>query len=342
MIPYVFRPIRLSDLGDLKALTATMTDSIASLPDNKDLLKKRIKLSEKSFAQKVSKPAKEYYFFALENVLLNKIIGVSAIEARIGGRHYFYAYELQKESFVHTPLKISKKIDVLCLTTIKKGASELCSLYLDPQYRVYGLGTFLSLARYVFIYAFPKRFNHEIIANLRGYRDENKVSPFWQAIGDTFFGGSLATVDMMKSFGHETFIRDLMPRHPIYVPLLPLKAQAAIGEVHPKTKPALHLLEKQGFKTGKWIDIFDAGPYAVAKREDIKLMKNIREGIVGKVNKPANENTAATFLIANNSLNFRACMGKVTRRSDGTLAVNEDLAQALNITEGLSISYAKI
>ena len=49
MIPYVLRPIRLTDLDDLKSLTDNMEDSIASLPNDKALLIKRIKLSVKSF-----------------------------------------------------------------------------------------------------------------------------------------------------------------------------------------------------------------------------------------------------------------------------------------------------
>lgn len=341
MIPYVLRPIRLTDLDDLKSLTDNMEDSIASLPNDKALLIKRIKLSVKSFLSIPKEPSKEYYLFALEHTPSGKVIGVSGIEARMGGERCFFAYELQKEYFVYKPLKVSKTVDVLCLKTIKKGPSELCSLYLDPQYRIHGLGTLLASARYLFINTFPKRFDREIIANLRGYRDEDGNSPFWQVIGDIFFGDSLATVDTMKSIGHKAFVRALMPRHPIYVPLLPIRAQVVIGEVHHKTKPALHLLEKQGFKTGKWVDIFDAGPYALAKRKDIKIIKNIQHAIVGKILQRTNKVMKPSFLIANDSTDFRSCLGELTKRSDGTVSLASDLARALNAKEGSSISYVK-
>lgn len=339
MIPYVLRPIKLTDLDDLKVLTAGMVDPVASLPDDKNLLCKRIKLSIKSFAKKSEEPEKEYYLFALEHTPSGKVIGVSGIEARVGGGGNFFVYEIQKETFIHAPLNVSKTVDVLSLKTIKKGPSELCSLYLDPSYRVHGLGTLISLARYLFINTFPKRFDLEIVANLRGYRDENDNSPFWQAIGDVFFGGNLTTVDTMKSLGHKAFIRDLMPRHPIYIPLLPLKAQAVIGKVHSKTMPALHLLEKQGFKTGKWVDIFDAGPYAVANREDIKMLQNIKQSIVDEIVKSKSDIPMTPVLVANNSLDFRACMSNIIKKTSGTVAIDTDLARALNTEKGSVISY---
>lgn len=341
MISYVLRPIRLTDLDDLKALTQGMDNSIASLPNDRAILQQRIEHSLQSFEKKIKSPGKEYYLFALEHIPFRKIVGVSGISGRIGEGTYFFAYERQKEVFEHCPLNVSKTVEVLKLKKIKKGPSELCSLYLSPQFRVHGLGSLLSLGRYLFINAFPNRFDTELIADMKGYRDENGNSPFWEAIGDIFFGGSLSTVDTMKSLGHKSFIRDLMPRHPIYIPLLPVKAQKAIGEVHTTAKPALHLLEKQGFKTGKWFDIFDAGPYAIAKRKNIKLIKNIRHATVTQIIQATSEASLTPFLIANDSIDFRACIGNLSKHPNETVTVNTNVARVLNLKEGSSISYVK-
>ncbi len=341
MISYILRPIKLTDLNDLKALTQAMDASIASLPNDKNILQQRIELSLQSFAKKIKTPGKEYYLFALEYIPLKKIVGVSGISARIGEGTYFFAYERQKEIFEHCPLNVSKTVEVLKLKKIKKGPSELCSLYLSPQFRVHGLGSLLSLSRYLFINTFPDRFDTELIADMKGYRDKDGNSPFWEAIGDVFFGGSLSTVDTMKSLGHKSFIRDLMPRHPIYIPLLPLKAQEAIGEVHTASKPALHLLEKQGFKTGKWFDIFDAGPYATAKRKDINLIKNIRHATVSQIAQANKEVSFKPFLIANDSLDFKVCTGNLSKHPNDTATIDVNIAQALNLKEGSSISYVK-
>jgi arginine N-succinyltransferase len=54
-------------------------------------------------------------------------------------------------------------------------------------------------------------------------------------------------------------VAELMPRHPVYVNLLP-ERRAAIGEVHDDTQPARVLLEQEGFRYEGYVDIFDAGP----------------------------------------------------------------------------------
>lgn len=344
MLPYILHPIKLQNLNDLKKLTESMEDPIASLPNNKHLLKERIQFSLKSFSKKIRTPGNEYYLFALEHLPTKKIIGVSGIEARASESDYFFAYELQKETFSHPPLHIQKTVDVLALKTIKSKPSELCSLYLHPQYRTHGLGALLSLSRYLFIHTFPKRFSNELIANLRGYRDEQGQSPFWQAIGDIFFGGNLSTVDTMKSLGHKSFIRDLMPRHPIYIPLLPKNVQSIIGQVHHRTQPALHLLLKQGFKTGKWIDIFDAGPLASAKCKNIQILKNIKTSQITQItpsHKPLHPLTSTpnTYILSNHSPNFKSCLATLNKITKNKTTINLDIAKALDLKIGDYFSY---
>ena len=61
-----------------------------------------------------------------------------------------------------------------------------------------------------------------------------------------------------------------MPKYPIYVSLLSKQAQAVIGKVHEKTKPALQLLEQEGFICRGYVDIFDAGPTVEANLKHIR------------------------------------------------------------------------
>ena len=71
MNSFVLRPIKLKDLNQLKQLTQEMSSPIASLPNDKKLLKSRIELSLRSFKKTVSQPSREYYLFVLED-LVNK------------------------------------------------------------------------------------------------------------------------------------------------------------------------------------------------------------------------------------------------------------------------------
>jgi arginine N-succinyltransferase len=71
----------------------------------------------------------------------------------------------------------------------------------------------------------------------------------------------------------ESKVAELMPRHPVYVNLLPESARAAIGEVHDDTQPARVLLEQEGFRYEGYVDIFDAGPTLECFRDDIHAVR---------------------------------------------------------------------
>ena len=61
-----------------------------------------------------------------------------------------------------------------------------------------------------------------------------------------------STADYLTGLGEKSFIAELMPRHPLYMNLLPEEARAAIGEVHADTAPARRLLEQEGFRYEGW------------------------------------------------------------------------------------------
>ncbi len=51
-----------------------------------------------------------------------------------------------------------------------------------------------------------------------------------------------------------------MPRHPLYINLLPKTAKQVIGKVHESTLPARKMLKDRGFRYQGYVDIFDGGP----------------------------------------------------------------------------------
>ncbi|MGD4318384.1 arginine N-succinyltransferase, partial [Xanthomonas citri pv. citri] len=127
-------------------------------------------------------------------------------------------------------------------------------------YRQNHNGKLLSKIRFLFIAAFSQYFEEKLIAEMRGYSDENGRSPFWDAVGSHFFDIDFAEADYLTGIGKKAFIAELMPRFPIYVDLLTAEAQAVIGKTHPKTLPASKVLESEGLKYQNYVDIFDAGP----------------------------------------------------------------------------------
>jgi arginine N-succinyltransferase len=82
-----------------------------------------------------------------------------------------------------------------------------------------------------------------------------------------------STADYLTGLGQKSFIAELMPKHPVYVNLLPQAAREAIGNVHADTAPARAMLEQEGFRYEGYVDIFDAGPTVECARDNIDAVR---------------------------------------------------------------------
>ncbi|HEY0792833.1 MAG TPA: arginine N-succinyltransferase, partial [Chthoniobacterales bacterium] len=131
-------------------------------------------------------------------------------------------------------------------------------------------------------------------------------------------------------------IRDLMPKYPIYVAMLPAGAQAAIGQVHRDAAPALRILLAQGFQPSPEVDIFDAGPLLWAPRMKIKTVREARITGLAEV-RPLR--TAELSFVAHVSLDFRACLAGAEVLEDGKLAVTAETAARLQVNPGSRLIY---
>jgi len=329
----LFRPIRETDLPGLVGLARSTGGGLTTLPPNEDFLGDRIHDSLRALSPRVNKPGAEYYLFALEDTVTGEIVGTSGIAGRVGGFDPWYSYEVKSEKFSHPPLEISREIPVLHLKEDHRGPSEICSLFLRADRRGGGAGRLLSLARFLFIAAFRRRFTPAVIAEMRGYVDDVGKAPFWEAVGRHFFQHDFYTADVLSGLGEKEFIADLMPRHPLYVPLLPEAVQASLGRVHRDTEAAFALLLAEGFEQMGEIDIFDAGPLI---RAEVDRIRTVRQARVMACARPARTPApdGDTALLANGALDFRACIGAVERHEDGTVSLAADSAGALDLKTG--------
>lgn len=340
---HVLRPIREDDLPQLIALARTVEGGLTTLPPEETFLRERIDESLRGFSPRVRKPGGEYYLFALEDAATGEVVGTSGIASRVGGFAPFYSYELHIERFVHRPLGIDKPVPVLHLKETHDGPSEIGALFLRADRRRGGLGRLLSLGRFLFMATFPKRFARDVIAELRGYLDQEGRSPFWEAVGRKFFEHDFYFADQLSGLGDKKFIADLMPRHPIYVPLLPESVQSAIGKVHHETEAAYRLLDAEGFQATREVDIFDAGPQVHAVVADVRTVK---QGRVAKVRALSDEIVVATggarsdWLVANRALDFRATLGAVQVHDDDAVSLPSAVAAALGVKVGSEIVFA--
>lgn len=336
---FVFRPIAEPDLLGLLALAQTIDGGLTTLPPDPGFLRERIDDSLRAFSPLVRRPGSENYLFVLEDTATGELVGTSGIAARVGGFDPFYSYEIRTERHMHAPRGIDQTFSALHLKETHRGPTEIGSLFLRPDRRHDGLGRLLSLARFLFIARFPQRFDTTIIAELRGYLDQAGQSPFWEAVGRHFFAQDFYTADYQSGLGNKEFIADLMPRHPLYIALLAPAVQAAIGQVHPDTQPALTLLLAEGFAPTNEIDIFDAGPQLRAATADLRTIRTRATAPLTRVlDQPS---AGPRLLIANDQLEFRATLAPLARESDG-VALDRATTDALHLTLGDAVAFSPL
>uniref|UniRef100_A0A486XL57 Arginine N-succinyltransferase n=1 Tax=Rheinheimera sp. BAL341 TaxID=1708203 RepID=A0A486XL57_9GAMM len=299
----VIRPIRADDYPALYDIAVESGHGFTSLPVNDELLMRKISRSELSFSKSVTSPGDEGYLFVLEDTETGEVCGTSALEAAVGLDDAFYHYHLGKVVHSSRSLGVYKTVDILTLCNDYTGVSELCTLFLRESRREKNNGRLLSKMRFLFMAEFPQRFADRVIAEMRGVSNQDGSSPFWQWLQEHFFSLDFPTADYLTGIGQKVFIAELMPKYPIYVSLLSKQAQAVIGKVHDKTKPALALLQSEGFSNRGYVDIFDAGPTVEARVEHIRSVRSSRrlQVKIGEVN------SGQPYLICNTQLaDFRA------------------------------------
>ncbi len=334
---HLVRPIRESDFDDLKNLAGEADVGFTSLPNDADYLNDKIHHSLAAFAKKVLKPRGESYLFALENTDTGHVEGLSGIVSKVGGFEPFYTYKIKTERYTDADLKVNKYVRVLHLSANHDGPSEICSLFISPKARSSGVGRLLSLARFLFMAAFPKRFDKKVISELRGFIDKDGKSPFWEGVGRHFFETDFGCADFLSGLGNKEFIKNLMPKHPIYIPLLPQAVQDVIGHVHPHTEPALHLLKSEGFVYEDEVDIFDAGPTVSTALTEIRTVRQSRVlRIEALSDKPIK---AQTLFVSNARLDFRA-LAAALKISESGVVIEAQAAKLLEVKVGDELRFS--
>ncbi len=269
----VVRAITADDLDALIDLARQVGSGMTTLKPDRTMLGDRIAIAVASFNETIP-PEQRDYMFVMEDTSCGRLAGVCAIKSSVGLDEPFYNYRIG--TLVHSSheLNIFTRMDTLYLSNDLTGCTELCSLFLHPDYRSGNNGKWLSKSRFLFIAQFPHLFTEKLIAEMRGYQCENGSSPFYEGLGRHFFKMDFNHVDHLTAMGKKSFIAELMPRQPMYVAYLPEDAQEVIGKVHVSTAPARRLLEQEGMHFEGYVDIFDAGPVLQARVSELRAMRD--------------------------------------------------------------------
>ena len=329
----ILRPCRMSDLSAVERIAAASAVGITSLPPDREKLYDKIRNSTHSLAAEVDVNGEEQYFFVLEDVATGEIVGTSGIVASAGFHDRFYSY--RNEIIVHASqeLGVSNKIHSLHLCHDLTGLSLLTSFYIDPAFNKTQWPQLLSRARMLFIAEHPDRFADKLAAENPGVCDESGHSPFWDAVGRRFFNMEYPQAEQLSGGRSKTFIAELMPQYPIYVPLLPADANLAIGQLHPVAELPFSILLEEGFEADTYIDIFDGGPTVEARISTVRSIAGSRRLRVSRATPAAG--TKQSYLIANTATEeFRATIAMLVVTDDEQLSIPPALAAQLEVADG--------
>ncbi|CUA82251.1 arginine succinyltransferase [Gulbenkiania indica] len=326
----IVRPVRTSDLPAIERMAVASGIGVTSLPNNRDKLYERIRQSVTAFEHEATaETGTEYYMFVLEAD--GEVVGTASINASAGFDEPFYSY--RSETFVHAsrPLKVHNRIHVLNMCHDLTGMVQLAGFYVDPAHAARA-GELLSRARLLFVAAERERFGRRVIAEMQGIHDDAGQSPFWNAIGRRFFNMDFLQVEQAFVSHSKTFIAELMPSYPIYVPLLEDEAQNAIGQIHPAFEQPFRLLTREGFEADNYIDIFDGGAVLTAELDRLHTLEHSCDCPVGvTASLPASANLR---LVSNRRVSqFKAALARVAV-VEGVAYINPDSARLLDVVDG--------
>ncbi|MCW0920989.1 arginine N-succinyltransferase [Pseudomonas atacamensis] len=328
----IVRPVKVSDLPALMTLVEQAGPGFTTLPANEDRLAHRVRWAQRAFAEQVERADADYLFVLEDDE--QRVVGVSAMAGAVGLREPWYNYRLGVTVSSAPDLGIQRQIPTLFLNNELTGQSELCSLFLRHDQRNGSNGRLLSLGRLLFVAEFPHLFGEKMIAELRGSADENGCSPFWDSLGRHFFQMDFTHADHLSGLGNKAFIAELMPRQPLYTCLLTEQAQAAIGQTHPNTQPALKILQAEGFAHKGYIDIFDGGPVIEAP---IRSIRTVRDSLELTLSLGTPDEQAPLWLIHNRRLENCRITAARGRLVGNSLVVDRLTAKRLQLQPGNSV-----
>lgn len=327
------RPVEKRDKQDLLQLASKTGSGFTSLPHDESYIKERIERMVATW-QGEAPLCDQGYLFVLEDSECKKVVGVSAVEVAVGLNNPFYDFHIGTQVHASKELGIYRQMKKLSLSNDHTGHSELCTLFLDPDYRKNKNGQLLSKSRFLFMAAFKEKFSEKLIAEMRGVSDAQGNSPFWDGLGKHFFNLDFEEVDYQTGIGNKSFIAELMPKHAFYVDFLSEQAQKVIGEVHPSTAPARRILEAEGMRYEGYVDIFDAGPTLEAYTQDLRVVRKSQLYQV-RISDQSQPIAGEELLLIGNEKyqTFRTIMGNSALDAE-YIYLNQEQADALSVING--------
>ncbi|MFC0254108.1 arginine N-succinyltransferase [Massilia consociata] len=344
---YVVRPVERADIGALEAMAAVTIPGVHTLPRTRETIVAAVERSIASFAAHVDIPSEESYQFVLEDLRTREVVGTSAIHASAGSNGTYFAFRNDVIQQVSRDLNISHSVHALTLCSELTAYSHLSGFYIRNRDSAGVEAALLSRARLLYAVQAPHRFGDRFFVPLAGVTDSDGQSPFWNALGRKFFKMDFLDAErVIDGARNRTLIVELMPHYPVYVPLLPGDAQAALGQIHPSGQLAFNLLTQEGFEADEYIDIFDGGPILQAHKNSLRSFcgSHVRQvESAGRAAGSPGADEPVNYMVASAEQNFRAVIAACPPAdASQVICLPREAQQALGVSPGDSVTCVRI
>ncbi|KNE75468.1 Arginine N-succinyltransferase, alpha subunit [Candidatus Burkholderia crenata] len=160
------------------------------------------------------------------------------------------------------------------------------------------------------------------------------------ALIHALFGRDFEQVELELGGQSRTFIAEVMPSYPLYVPLLPPEAQRVLGEPDDGALLAYDIHLEGGFEPDRFVDIFDAGPVlTVAVDRSASVLANEVRAV-----RTAQDDTGASgtpYLIAAGGAHaFRCVLVNLPSSLTTGAPLSAELCKVLSVKDSDTVRYA--
>ncbi len=327
----VVRAARSGDHDAFVKLAGAAGPGFTSLALEADALSAKLVNSEKAFDGKLSDPSDSVYQLMLEESETGEVLGTSAVKAMVGVKKPYFDFKVFTFAQASTEAERRFDMDAMMLVNDFAGSTEVGSLFVRDGLRGTGAGGLTAKARYMLVAAARESFGKRILSELRGVVDDNGDSIFFEHVTRPFFRMSFEEADRLSAATDNQFILDLMPQHLIYVDLLPREAREVIGKTHPQGVNALRMLEIEGLRYERYIDIFDGGPLVSCGMDEVAT---IRDSRLMTVSSGGGAGEAVRTLVSNDRKQDFRCVYATAHAAGDALRLDEEARRALDVSDG--------
>ncbi|WP_427453496.1 arginine N-succinyltransferase [Litorimonas sp. WD9-15] len=295
----LFRPASLDDVSAIAAFTSKAASGLTTVPKTEETVGAYITESMKFIG---GDDSANRLLFVVERD--GKVAGISGIIPRLGVDRPFYSFKKSRHARKASKVDLSVRYETLQLTTDFDDYTELATMFIAPESRGQGIARLLSYGRLGFIQNHRRRFNDRLMAEIRGWFDENENSPFWDHLASKYIQTDFKTADELSN-GSGEFMIELLPALPILLNLLPQSVRDCAGKPHHLSAGAMKLLMTAGFEDTDICDIFDGGPAVQCRTDKTLIAQTVYQATGGGV-----ETSDHKYLhFTGQNEGFRAAMG---------------------------------